>query len=108
MMTLSLLLKMKHWLALKQTPLALSSEELWVFCSIDHVGICCTIPNKQFMYAHTHTRRYLDIYEPHKSLLDGSASADLDAFLKEEQDLEYIGKVGHRVLLCGVHVLMGH
>ena len=95
---------MKHWLALKQTPLVLSSEELWLFCVVAHVGIFCAIPNKQYVYTHTHTHRYLDIYEPHKSLLDGSASADLDTFLKEEQDLEYIGKVGHSgVLLCGVH-----
>ena len=27
------------------------------------------------------------------SLLDGSASAELDTFLKEEEDLEYLGKV---------------
>ena len=27
------------------------------------------------------------------SLLDGSASAELDTFLKEEQDLAYLGKV---------------
>ena len=55
-------------------------------------GMCLHSSSTHVMYK-IPVCRYLSMYESHRSLLDGSASAELDKFLKEEQDLEYIGKV---------------
>lgn len=35
-----------------------------------------------------------ETYDGHRDLLDGSASHDIDAFLKEDQELAAFGKVG--------------
>ena len=37
--------------------------------------------------------RYKNIYFPHKSFLDGSASIEVESFLKADQTLEDFGKV---------------
>ena len=59
--------------------------------------------------------RYIGLYESHMNLLNGSASAELDVFLKEEQDLAYLGKVQYThsrqhslMSCCALHVCMWH
>ena len=41
----------------------------------------------------TFVNRYKNIYFPHKSFLDGSASIEVESFLKADQTLEDFGKV---------------
>ena len=72
---------------------------------VGHPALCDTL--------YVYVCRYIGLYESHMNLLNGSASAALDVFLQEEQDLAYLGTVQythsrqHLLMSCyALHVLV--